>query len=461
MKQKVLIIFTSLCFVLSGCGKDTGSITPTDESNPSISAAPTAAPTAASTDVPAQDTAAPAAADTPYSYSSHNYPNEASYTTRLADLSKLKDGSPVLAAKEYRPDWYPVLITGFDSKNDVFGYDIRSCDVSFLDLSVIEDMNDITFNTTTKWPDKLPEGFDPAQILEYNKNPGLGIRALQEQGIIGTGVGIAIIDQALLLNHEQYKDNLMLYERIHCNDPSASMHGPAVASIAVGKDIGVAPGAKLYYIATTSGHFSNTGYEFDASITADGIYRVLDMNKYLPENEKIRVISISRGYSSSDKGYEELNDAIAAADAQGVFVVTTSTNEYYKNFMLLGMDRDYLDDPDDVDSYKPASWLASYFYADPDSYQNNILVPMGSRTFADCSGPSDYAICRNGGMSWAVPWCAGFYALCCQVKPDITPQEFIDAVNSTAITTKLEHDGKTYDFGKIINPAGVIEALKK
>jgi len=60
-----------------------------------------------------------------------------------------------------------------------------------------------------------------------------------------------------------------------------------------------------------------------------------------------------------------------------------------------------------------------------------------------------------------VPWCAGFYALCCQVKPDITPEEFIDVVESTAVTIDLVHDNKTYKFGKIINPAGVIGKLQQ
>ena len=33
-------------------------------------------------------------------------------------------------------------------------------------------------------------------------------------------------------------------------DPDAQMHGPAVSSIAVGKTVGVAPEADLYYIGS-------------------------------------------------------------------------------------------------------------------------------------------------------------------------------------------------------------------
>jgi hypothetical protein len=119
-----------------------------------------------------------------------------------------------------------------------------------------------------------------------------------------------------------------------------------------------------------------------------------------------------------------------------------------------------MEDPDDFNSYIPAAWIAEDFYRRPGSFQNDILVPMGSRTYASCTGTENYEIGHEGGLSWAVPWCAGFYSLCCQVKPEITPQEFIDAIKSTAVTTDIEHEAKIYKFGKIINPAGVIDKLK-
>lgn len=76
------------------------------------------------------------------------------------------------------------------------------------------------------------------------------------------------------------------------------------------------------------------------------------------------------------------------------------------------------------------------------------------------TGEQDYEIVYSGGMSWAVPWFAGFYALCCQVKPDLTPTEFMAAVKDTAVTTDIEHDGNTYQFGNIVDPAATIEILE-
>ena len=397
----------------------------------------------------------------PYNYSDHTDPKEQIYTTILADTSAIKVGKAVIAKKETPADWSWVKFQGFNVKDKSFGYDVRSCDIFTEDLSLIKDINDLSFDTDTIWPRQLPKGFDPKKVLDYNKNPGLGIHALHKKGITGKGVGIAIIDQGLLLDHQEYKKNLYLYERIHCSDETAQMHGPAVASIAVGQDIGVAPKAKLYYIASTFGHYSDSQDEFDASIMADTILRVLDINKTLPKDDKIRVISISKGYSNQDKGYNKLQAAIKKADENNIFVITTSTNEYYKDFFIFGMDRDYEKDPDQFSSYEPVSWDAENFYNNPDEYQNYLLFPVGSRTIAGCTKPDAYALSHNGGLSWSAPWCAGFYALCCQVKPDITPQEFIEVAYSTAVTNEIKHNGKTYSFGKVINPAGVIERLKK
>ena len=58
-------------------------------------------------------------------------------------------------------------------------------------------------------------GFNPDSIMEIGKNPGLNVRKLHKAGITGKGVGIAIIDQNLLVDHCEYKDQLRMYEEIH------------------------------------------------------------------------------------------------------------------------------------------------------------------------------------------------------------------------------------------------------
>ena len=74
----------------------------------------------------------------------------------------------------------------------------------------VELLSTMNFDSNTEWPSakKLPDGFNPGKLLEEGKNPGLGIRSLHERGIDGRGVGIAIIDQPLLLGHIEYTSRL-------------------------------------------------------------------------------------------------------------------------------------------------------------------------------------------------------------------------------------------------------------
>ena len=71
---------------------------------------------------------------------------------------------------------------------------------------------------------------------------------------------MAILDQPLLVDHQKYAERLSLHEAVNIRkDRRAQMHGPAVASIAVGKTVSVAPEADLYYIAKFNTHFEKGG----------------------------------------------------------------------------------------------------------------------------------------------------------------------------------------------------------
>ena len=349
-----------------------------------------------------------------YTFQDHADPDEDQYVTQLADLSLLKEGQLVLITEEMSS---PYRREATLTKDPNFGYDFRYCDLSELDLSGI-DLWQSSFSTTTVWP-----------------------------------------DQPLLTGHEQYKDNLMLYERVHCRGEEAAMHGPAVASLAVGKDTGVAPGAKLYYIATTHGHNGDNGYQFDAGILADCIDRVVEINGQLPDGEKIRVISISRGFNEQDEGYDRMLEAIAHAEKNGIFVLTTSPQEY-ASFRLYGLDRDVSGEADELSAYHPAAWISEQYYAWMATQEHLLLVPSGGRTYASANGAWKYEWDYTGGMSWGVPWMAGFYALCCQVDPDLTPERFIEAAEQAGKTIEVEANGTTYSIGKVVDPAGTIDLLQ-
>lgn len=348
--------------------------------------------------------------------------------------------------------------------DQIFQVDLRSTDVSKLDLSDRkDDLMHADFDSKTKWSNSLPKEFNTETIMNYGKNPGLNINKLHEKGITGKGVGIAIIDQALLTDHEEYKDRLKFYEEIHA-EGEAQMHGSAVSSIAVGKNVGVAPEADLYYIAVDPSTLnSNNEMSMDFTYIAKAINRILEINKTLPNDKKIRVISTSIGWNVDQKGFKEVDDAVKMAQKQNILVVSSNLNQYYSvNFEGLG--RDPLSNPDDINSYTPGIYWGKDFYSNYASFEektnNTIMVPMDSRCTASPTGTSDYAFYRNGGASWTVPYISGLYALSCQVKPDITPEMFFKEAISTGGVKDIEKDGQKYKLGTIVNPEKLIEKLQ-
>ncbi len=359
---------------------------------------------------------------------------------------------PLAAVPTYDPD--------ADSPYQV---DLRSADLSALDLSEsLPHLVQGDFDTRTVWPPggRMPPGFDPAQIMELGKNPGLGIRSLHERGITGRGVAIAIVDQPLLIEHREYAGRIRLYEEINVAAQTPSqMHGPAVASIAVGKTVGVAPEASLYYIATWAfrpGAASGPRRR-DFAWYAQAVRRILEVNRQLPEGQKIRAISLSVGWGADEAGYDEITAATQEAREAGLLVVSSSIEQTH-GFRIHGLGRDPLADPDRVESYGPGLFWARDF-PDPSSSTGRLMAPMDSRTVASFSGAGDYAFYRAGGWSWITPYIAGVYALAAQVDPAITPDRFWQLALETGHTVQCSVDGRTGDLGPILDPVALVEAL--
>lgn len=329
--------------------------------------------------------------------------------------------------------------------------DLRSRDLTKLDLN--KSYNELIyadFDSKTLWPDELPNGFDPHMVMELGKNPGLKVRELHKKGVTGKGIGIAIIDQALLVEHEEYSKQLKMYEEIHCSDEIASMHGAAVASIAVGNSIGVAPEADLYYIAETHGTVNDDEFVWDLSWIAKSIDRIIEINKTLPKKRKIKVISISLAIIENKfgEGDEKVLESIEKAKQDGIYTIYVGSENF------LGLGRNPLKNADINTSFSKGDyWKKS-------EYQGALLIPMDSRCTASPTGNKDYVFYRFGGMSWTVPYVAGLYALSCQVYPDITPDIFWEEAFNTCDTVLINNNNPIESL-KIVNPGKLIENLKK
>ncbi|HEU0297242.1 MAG TPA: S8/S53 family peptidase [Anaerolineales bacterium] len=358
---------------------------------------------------------------------------------------------------------YTELPTFDPASTDPFQVDLRSADLAKLDLSTSKDsLIYAAFDSKTQWPtsEKMPADFDSQKIMEIGTDPGLEMRALHDQGITAQGVGIAIIDQTLLVDHIEYKDRIVLYEEaedITDGWMDAQMHGPAVASIAVGKTVGVAPKADLYFIATAM--CSQGTYEsVDFACLAKSVRRIIEINEGLPSTRKIRVLSMSIGWGPQSKGYDEISAAVNEAKAAGIFVISSSLSETH-GLHFHGLGRDPLADPNTFQSYAPGLWWQQWFF-DHGFSSDVLMVPMDSRTTASPTRTEDYVFYRQGGWSWSIPYLAGMYALAVQVKPDITPEEFWATALETGQTIQIQHDGKNYEFGVILDPQALIEAIK-
>lgn len=367
----------------------------------------------------------------------------------------------------------PVDFSGFNvytelpifdpNSTDPWQVDLRSSNLTNLDLSGSKDnLLYASFDSKTQWPatDKMPTDFDWQNIMETGKDPGLGMRALHEQGITGKGIGIAIIDQTLLVDHVEYRDRIRVYEEaedITGGWLGVQMHGPAVASIAVGRTAGVAPEADLYFIATSM--CSQGTYELNNfACLAKSVKRIVAINKTLPADRKIRVLSMSIGWGPQSKGYDEITAAVNEAKDAGIFVISSSLSETY-GLYFHGLGRNPLSNPNEFQSYEPGLWWQADFYKKGFS-ADTLLVPMDSRTTASPTGTKDYVFYREGGWSWSIPYLAGMYALVTQVKPDITPQEFWEAALQTGRTIQIQHTGKEYEFGVILDPQALVNEIR-
>ncbi len=356
-------------------------------------------------------------------------------------------------------------------------YDLRQADLGRLDLTAhFDELRKAFFDTETRWPEALPPGFDPGALLDLNRNPGLGLRELHAGGITGKGISVALIDAPLLIGHDEYAARLRFYGEINAWDMPAQFHGPLVTSILAGKTCGVAPEADIYFVGCHNFDKSETDKSTIPNAThyARAIEMLLEVNARLPREKKIRVISISSGWSQENPGYLAMDKAVRKAARAGIFVVSGNiATDHRPAFWFWGLDRASTDSPDDSASFLPFPWrdlIAQVGGRDNfDKYYTRrlerarapefLLIPEGSKTVAQSGGPNEYGFYPPGGWSSVIPFIAGLYALACQVKPDVTPEAFWKAALATGDPEPVERDGKTYG-GKRVNPARLIENLK-
>ena len=386
--------------------------------------------------------------------------------------------------------------------------DLSGQDLTEVDLTELDAPDTLTFDTSTKWPaaDKMPEGFSPDALMDQGRYLGLGLRRLHEQGITGDGIVVAVIDRPILKDHEEFAANLQYNEPL-TEEPSASavnFHGAAITGILAGEH-GVAPDAKVHYFAIPNDDSAYT-------TSAQALDRIVELNKTLPDAEKIKVVAAAQSANPLDEaanilGAKDWADAIKRAEAEGIIVVHPSMI----GVGLTGAGVKSGENRDNPDSYLPWTWTSAKAWVvekirgagatswedarkelirllteqpDLDSLQaealdtyiqlaeyykqtstfeswiavaegdlsNTLAVPVDYITLATADANDSYAYYGSGGLSWASPYVAGLLALGLQVNPDATAAELFAALmdSGTPFATG----------GKLVSPAGFIQAVE-
>ncbi len=268
----------------------------------------------------------------------------------------------------------------------------------------------------------------PRVLLERGKDPGVGVRELHAQGVTGAGVAVAIIDGQLRRDHVEYADRLASYEEL---DDFAGLpidlHGAAMASLLVGRSIGVAPGAVLHYFALDFARLT-------PERLAAAIDHVVDRNDALPPDERVRLLSVSTGC----RGEERLvvDAAIRRAMEREVFVLVSVYPLDYLDppLAIRGLGCSPWRDCDRPEAFgaspgEAAAWRAGGETVaavaarraayDAERGYVSVYAPAHHRTVAGHQHAREYRYDVEGGDSEWPPYLTGVLALALQVAPQL------------------------------------------
>ncbi len=287
-----------------------------------------------------------------------------------------------------------------------------------------------TWTTHVIWPsaDKMPIGFNPQKILESAKHP-TEMDTLHQRGITGNGINIAIIDSRLNLDHPEYADRIKFYyenENLRDDKHVAAMHGSLVCGCSVGKTTGTAPDANLYYFASANTH------QVSESIIA--LQKVLEIQKSLPENDKIRILSCSWSpeVNATESETQKCMQLFQELEKSGIKVIYCNSN---------------------TGDFVPCDTFSAVGDKRKKS-DNRIGIPTNKKTTPYFKGGYRYG--HTNGDSAAAPYLAGVFACALQDNTIFCTRpgwqdELMDIMKRTAI----DHA----HGGKIINPTGIVDTV--
>ncbi len=288
----------------------------------------------------------------------------------------------------------------------------------------------LTFSDKTEFSE-LPIGFDPNELLEWGKDPGLNVDILHKYGFTGKGAVIAYIDQAIS-DHQEFS-NVNLHYTNNSNESTASLHGPMVLSLLAGKETGTAPEAEIYYYSIRTGADSQLS-------EAECLLQIIEQNKKLPDGEKITMVGFSDNIDLNAPYAAEFQAAASACEEAGIMV--WFCGEYSTaTFLPLSSKNS----PENI-TYNP-------MYCDHNPQL--VYAPASGRTGATNWDGANYIYWGGGGgVSWTMPYVLGLYSIAIEIDPTLTQDDLRKLIVDTAYINSAGM--------RIVNPVGfVADALKR
>ncbi len=302
-----------------------------------------------------------------------------------------------------------------------FGFCYR--DLSNYDFTKVdkEHLLKVPFNSSTIFPsvEKMPKGFNPHEIIAFAKNPFMGIKELHKRGVNGEGICVATIDFGFQdEKHIEFANaNIEIVDLF--KDTGYHFHATGVLSNLCGKNIGIAPKARVLHYNTYQGY----GEEVDkATLTI-----LKDILERIRGGEKIRAVNISapllrnkklQSLISDQKSWQKLRDeqvapflkVIEELKLLGCEVI--SSERFSKDFSCskINYHTSEVVQPD---------WISFK------SYSDKMTFISGGKVIPEFLSKEGYKYEPNGSVSWSIPQAVGLYALVLQINSNVTWDEFV------------------------------------
>ena len=278
---------------------------------------------------------------------------------------------------------------------------------------------------------------------------GCGIESLHEKGYTGYGA-VALLD-GKYCSHDMYKDKIQSSTDIGTNIDSKegpSWHTAAMLSI-MHK---TAPDAEIVHYCCT-----DMDPKIQTNQLAEAINDIIEKNKDLPDEKKVRTIVIGYGFSPENPNYEENIALCKKAIDEGIFICSNNMEQLY-GIELNGADRDAKGDVNSPQSYSVATWMSENECKNVKKKWLDKLLhfPMQHLTIAHGDGQSIQYEGSDGGICWGNS-VGSLYNDFLSINPDLKPQEFIDLL----IETSDDLNVNGVYCGRLLNAESAMQKLEE